>query len=93
VASAGKLRAAALFVTMSLLPQAALAWDGTDADGNSVEIESGNLVRSGEDIEIYHSERGLGTYSVESIERSGSTVEVEVYNHDSGEYETFEMED
>ena len=93
MASAGKLRAVALFITLSLVPQAALAWDGTDADGNSVEIESGNLVRPGEDIDVYHSERGLGTYSVENVERSGSTVEVEVYNYDSGEYETFEMED
>ncbi|WP_260854797.1 DUF5334 domain-containing protein [Mesorhizobium amorphae] len=62
--------------------------------GNQVEIERGNLVRSGNDIEVY--DYGSGEYrdvSVEDINRHGSTVEVEVYDHQSGEYRTLEMED
>jgi Family of unknown function (DUF5334) len=95
VAAATKLRAPALLfaVGIALLPVTAHAWDGTDEDGNSVEIESGNLVRPGNDIEVYHSKRGYGTYSVETIQRNGSIVELEVYDHETGEYQTFEMED
>ena len=71
------------------------AWDGYDYDsGSFVEIEEGNLVREGLDIEIY--DYNDGTYKdveVESISDYGGTVEVEVYDYDTGEYRTFEMED
>jgi hypothetical protein len=89
-ASLAMLLAAAFCI---LAPSTSNAWDGTDSDGNAVEIESGELVRPGLDIDVYHSEKGYGTYSVESIQRYGSTVEIEVYDYDKGEYETFEMED
>lgn len=71
-----------------------IAWDGYDANtGNSVEIGSGNLVRSGETIEIYDYEDGqYKDVDVESITSYGSSVEVEVYDHDSGEYRTLEMD-
>ncbi|MCX5517789.1 DUF5334 family protein [Kaistia defluvii] len=58
------LVAAGLVACMS----SASAWDGTDADsGASVEIDSGNLVREGN--------------------------EIEVYDHEAGEYRTLEMGD
>ncbi len=69
------------------------AWDGTDKDGNFVEIDRGERVRRGNDIEIYHSERGYGTYTVEDIRRYGRSVEIDVYSHETGEYETFEMDE
>ena len=73
----------------------AIAWDGYDYDkGSYIEIERGNLVRSGKEIELY--DYGSGEYrygDVESINRYGSTVEIEIYDHSSGEYRTFEMED
>lgn len=73
----------------------ALAWDGYDYEqGSSVEIERGNLVRSGNDIEFY--DYGDGQYheaEVQDINRSGSQVEVEVYDHESGEHRTLTMED
>lgn len=77
----------------SALPAA--AWDGVDADtGNSVEIGKGNLVRSGQDIEIYDSDAGeYRDVEVQSIQRSGGSIEVEVYDAESGEYRTLEMED
>ena len=62
--------------------------------GDSVEIEKGNLVRRGQDIEVY--DWGSGRYrdvEVQSIRESGGSVEVEVYDYDSGQYRTFEMED
>ncbi|WP_273994320.1 DUF5334 family protein [Vibrio parahaemolyticus] len=77
-----------------LYPLATLAWDGYDYEsGNYVEIEDGNLVREGEEIEYYDYESGEYRYGdVESVESSGSGAEVEVYDHESGEYRTFEMD-
>jgi hypothetical protein len=70
------------------------AWDGYDYEsGSYVEIEKGNLVREGEEIEYYDYESGeYRTGDVESIESSGSGAEVEIYDHDSGEYRTFDMD-
>ena len=70
------------------------AWDGYDYDrGSYVEIEKGNLVRPGREIEYY--DYGSGEYKygdVESINSYGSSVEVEIYDSDTGEYRTFEMD-
>ncbi|ORE87723.1 DUF5334 family protein [Aurantimonas sp. 22II-16-19i] len=73
----------------------ALAWDGVDTNsGDSVEIDRGNLVREGLDIEVYdHSTGEYHDVTVEGINRSGSSVDVEVYDNKTGEYRTFEMED
>jgi hypothetical protein len=70
------------------------AWEGYDYDtGNYVEIESGNLVRSGNEIEIYDYETSEYKYvEVESIENYGGSTEVEVYDYDTGEYRTLDME-
>ncbi len=85
----------AFVIAFLLSASPSLAWDGTDAEtGGSVEIEKGNLVRSGLDIEVYDHESGeYRDVTVQDINRYGSTVEVEVYDNDSGEYRTFEMED
>lgn len=75
-------------------PFTAIAWDGYDYDkGSSVEIEKGNLVREGQEIEIY--DYGTGEYKnveVQSITGSGSGVEVEVYDSDTGENRTLDMD-
>src|ERR1700731_2672806 len=56
----------------------AVAWDGTNTTtGTSVEIEHGQLVRSGRTIEVYDSSEGYKDYDVDSIRRSGGTVEIE----------------
>ena len=70
------------------------AWDGYDYDtGNYVEIGSGNLVRSGSEIEIYDYETNDYKYvEVQSVESYGGSTEVEVYDYDTGEYRTLEME-
>ena len=69
-------------------------WTGEDAETNvEIEIEKGNLVRTGRDIEIY--DEGDSSYhdvTIESIQRYGNSVEIEVYDNDTGEYRTFEME-
>ena len=69
------------------------AWDGTNRFGHSIEIESGNLVRGGNDIEIYNWDTGrYEDVEVESINRFGGSVEIEVYNWNTGEYDTLEMD-
>lgn len=77
-----------------LLPSFSHAWDGYDYEtGNYVEIDKGNLVREGEEIEYYDYESGEYRYGeVQDIQSSGSGAEVEVYDYESGEYRTFEME-
>ena len=70
------------------------AWDGIDTETNSeIEIGKGELVRRGHDITIYDYEKGYRDVSIENITRFGSTVEIEVYDWQSGEYTTLEMED
>ena len=69
------------------------AWDGYDStSGTYVQIEGGNLVRSGEDIEIYEDGKGYSTVTVESISGSGSGAVVEVYDYSTGEYRTLDMD-
>ena len=79
---------------LSIAAPAAWAWDGYDYEsGNYVEIEKGNLVRPGEEIEFYDYDSGEYRYGdIESITDSGYSVEVEVYDQESGEYRTFEMD-
>ena len=83
-----------IILLLLFFPQQALAWDGYDSEtGDSVEIGKGNLVRPGQDIEIY--DYGSGEYkdvTVEGIRDGLGTVEVEVYDYSKGEYKTYEME-
>ncbi len=82
------------FSVILVLSNPILAWDGYDYEkGSYIEIERGNLVRSGGTIEIY--DYGDGSYhdvEVEDINRSGTSVEIEVYDNETGEYRAFEMD-
>ncbi|WOH58505.1 DUF5334 family protein [Bradyrhizobium sp. BWC-3-1] len=81
-------------VTASISFTQALAWDGTNTTtGSSVEVERGQLVRSGRTIEVYDSEHGYKEYDVDSIRRYGRTVEIEATDATTGESTTFEMDD
>ena len=70
------------------------AWEGYDYEtGNYIDIERGNLVRPGQEIEFYDYESGeYHGAEVQDIQESGSSAEVEVYDSNTGEYRTFEME-
>ncbi|MCK9215759.1 MAG: DUF5334 family protein [Rhodoferax sp.] len=72
--------------TLVALTSPAAAWDGYDYEsGNYVEIEEGQLVRPGREIEYVDYDKGEYRYcDVESIRDSGSSVEVEVYDQESG---------
>jgi hypothetical protein len=67
-----------------------IAWDGYDYEkGGYIEIEKGNLVRPGKEIEIYdYSDGEYKNVEVESV----NSDEVEVYDNETGESRTFEME-
>lgn len=78
-----------LFLFFSLIGLAK-AWEGYDYEkGEYIEIESGNLVRSGEEIEVYHYD--TGEYKYEEVQ-SVDSDEVETYDYETGEYHTYEME-
>jgi hypothetical protein len=80
-------------LTASLVSAEAFAWDGTNTTtGSSVEIERGQLVRSGRTIEVYDSERGYKEYDVDSIRRYGRSVEIEATDTETGESATLEMD-
>lgn len=84
-----------LLIFIVCLSSPVLAWDGYDWDsGNYVEIESGNLVREGRDIEIYDWETN-DYHDVEVIDMRDTYdgVELEVYDYDTGEYRYLDMED
>lgn len=69
------------------------AWDGYDYDSSTyIEIEKGNLVREGLEIEFYDYSKGYSTGTIESISRSGSSVEIEVTDEQTGESRIFEMD-
>ena len=71
----------------------AFAWDGTNSNtGSSVEIERGQLVRPGRTVEVYDSTEGYKEYDVDSIRRSGRTVEIEATDSATGESTTLEMD-
>jgi hypothetical protein len=79
---------------MMLISTGAFAWDGYNYGSSSyVEIGAGNLVRPGQEIEVY--DYGSSSYKqveVQSINSVGTGAEVEVYDSESGEYETYDME-
>lgn len=84
-----------LFIAAMLFATPCMAWDGYDYDkGNFVEIEKGNLVRSGRTIEIYdYADGQYKDVEVESIKRIPGAVEIEVFDPETGESRTFEMDE
>lgn len=86
--------ASALGALLIAVAMPALAWDGTDENGNSVEIESGNLVRAGDDIEYYnYADGNYHEATVGSIYRAGSEVVIDVTDDDTGYSHELTMED
>ena len=79
-----------LLILLSLVILPCYSWDGYDYEsGGYIEVESGNLVRAGNDIEIYDHEAGeYRDVEVQSV----SGDELEVYDYTTGEYRTFEMD-
>lgn len=89
------IRISAIAVMVLFAPPSLSAWDGYDTEtGDLVTIEKGNLVRTGNEIEIYDGADGeYRTITVEDINDIGVGVEIETYDYETGEYRTFEMEE
>jgi len=67
-----------------------LAWDGYNSEtGEYITIESGTLVRSGEDIDVYN--QTTGEYQQVEVESVGNG-EIEVYNYGTGERQSYDMD-
>jgi len=83
-----------VFVLLSICSSPAIAWEGYDQQtGNPVEIDSGNLVRRGETIDVFDMNDGkYHMVDVDNISRFGGSVNVEGYDWEKGEYRTFEMD-
>lgn len=82
------------FVLFFMAAISCFAWSGYDLEtGECVEIEKGNLVRRGRDIEIYDCKDGkYKIVNVESISKGGSSVEIEVYDYEKNKIRILEME-
>jgi hypothetical protein len=87
--------AIATAIAIILIARPAFSWDGTDQDsGNAVEIEKGQLVRTGNDIQYFDYSSGeYKSVTVNSIARTGASVEIEVEDTDTGETRTLDMDD
>ncbi len=83
-----------LIVLILFCPLSIHAWDDYDYDsGDYIEIENPELVAPGKDIQVYDfSDGAYHDVNVISVVRDG-TVIIEVFDHDTGDYRTFEMED
>ena len=79
------------FISLS----SAFAWEGTDQNtGNKIEIEKGNSVEDGKEIEIYdHDEDIHKTIEISGVNRFGNTVEIEGTDIETGEEHILEMDD
>lgn len=89
------MRSSIVTLVMTAAPLGAVvAWNGTDADtGGPVEIGKGNLVRPGSAIEVYDSEvSAYRSVTVESVDRTGTAVRVQVFDPESGRSRTLEMD-
>jgi hypothetical protein len=78
---------------LALASFSALAWDGTDENGNTVTIDSGNLVRVGLSI-TYHNDADGNDHdaTIDAIYQSGGYVQIELTDDDTGYSHTLTME-
>ena len=77
-----------------LCPALVYSWDGYDYDTDDyIEFDHPFSVKPGNDVEIYdYSDETYHDVYVISVKRNG-TVVIEVFDHDTGNYRTFEMMD
>jgi hypothetical protein len=78
-----------LFVFSSLV----FAWEGYDPLNNTpVAIDNGNVVRTGEAIELLDYSTGqYHSVDVESVRQVGGATEVEVFDYNTGDFRILDM--
>lgn len=82
-----------LILVLSFLSLNAYCWSGYKySNYDSVEIESGTLVRPGEEIELYNYDQGEYEYVyVDNISSYGFGAEIEITDSE-GNYDTLDMD-
>ena len=90
-----------IFISVSLLavlwiftPCTALSWEGHDRDkGDCVQIDDGTELLEGHEIEFYDCSDGeYHRGNIESVTRDDG-IQIEIYDYDTDEYRTFELDD
>jgi hypothetical protein len=80
-------------LVLFLFSSLAFAWEGYDPLNNTpVAIDSGNVVRAGEAIELLDYSTGqYHSVDVESVRQVGGTTEVEVFDYNTGDFRILDM--
>jgi len=85
----------ALFlIILPLLVTPALAWEGQDAEkGTNIMISSRSSAEPGNEIVYYdYNKEEYRTAEVTSVFGFGKSIQIELYDIDTGKNRTFEME-
>lgn len=82
------------FLILLLLPALVFAWDGQDTEqGTNIMLSSRSLATPGKEITYYdYSKEEYRTAEVTSVYGFGKSVQIELYDIDTGANRTFEME-
>lgn len=82
-------------ILLALLATPALAWDGQDAEqGTSIMLSNRDMAAPGKEIIYYdYSKEEYRTAEVTSVYGFGKSVQIELYDVDTGLNRTFEMEE
>jgi len=80
---------------LALLATPALAWDGQDAElGTNIMLSNRDMATPGKEIIYYdYSKEEYRTAEVTSVYGFGKSVQIELYDVDTGLNHTFEMEE
>jgi hypothetical protein len=85
-----------IMILILLFPLSVFSWDGFDYDtGNYIEIDDSEIpsLASGAIIQIYDNEdSNHRTVEIMSIVKTLDETNIEVFDQDTDEYRTFEME-
>ena len=86
--------ALALIMLSCAMTTSALAWNGTDVTtGTTVRIENRDAVRSGGSIELFDSSSGrYHDVDVDSVTGTDDVVRLQVYDYDTSQLRTLEMQ-
>lgn len=96
IAARSGLTCLILILLISIFPLSAFSWDGFDYDtGDYIEIDDSDRpsIRPGNVIQIYdYEDRDHHTVEIMSVVKTLNETNVEVFDEDTDEYRTFEME-
>lgn len=87
------MRAYSYFVLL-LLPTLAIAWDGQDTEqGTNIKLSDRSIATPGKEIVYYdYTKEEYRAAEITSVYGFGKTVQIELYDIDTGANRTFEME-